>query len=130
MPKIKEADRYYTHFGFRMKPGFLFGKTTINGLYVDFVYTGKTRPAKLPNGSVYGKEVMIFTRLHKSCLEADQRNFDYDWAPIWINCGGGSIGKKILARSVNHKFKAIPEYKPTTPAPGRHLFNTSCRQLG
>ena len=124
--RIRTADEWHPHFyGFNMKPGFLFGTAPIDGEQSDWVYTGCIKHAKRPDGTVYGKKVKVYCRSHVSAFCADQTTHDYEWAPQWISCGSG-LGKKILEAKTN----IVPDYKPTEPSPGRHLFKTSKRQLG
>lgn len=123
--RIRESKDSKHFYGFSMKKGYLFGTSVFDDGRYDWVYTGKIRNAKRADGTVYGKEVMVYRRFHKHATELDQRTFSYEWAPIWISAGNG-LGKKIYLK----RTKIVPDWNPSTPAPGRHLFKTDCYQIG
>lgn len=106
-------------FGFRVFRGMLYG--THNG--ENFVWTGEVRPAKRRDGTVYGKQVKVWTILKKNAWESDQTYRRSDWYPQWIDCGSG-VGKKVLDRSLTREFSIVkpPRFEGSG---GRHLFNSA-----
>ena len=105
-------------FGFTINQGMLYGEH--NGLL--FVWTGKVRNQKRPDGSYVGKQVMLFTCPKKATWESDQRYSRDSWNWNWYSCGSG-LAQKVLAKSYTREYKIIPPAKFKGRG-GRALFTS------
>ncbi|MGN0633783.1 MAG: hypothetical protein ACI4JW_07920 [Oscillospiraceae bacterium] len=126
--RVRESKDYAKFYGFNMKPGFLFGVTPlpVDGTTIecDWVYAGKKRIVKKPDGTRDHSEVMLFVKSHIPQWEANQAKSHNDtWEKVWINADRG-IGHKIISKKVN----IIPDARFTGKAPG--AFYKDCRQIG
>lgn len=104
------TESMYWH-GFRLERGYIFGSHK----GVELVFTGKTRPAKRRDGTIYGTQALIFSHPHVYAWEADQTVRRSDWRAEWVDCGSG-VGKKFLAKAALARKDGvtIPEEFPTT----------------
>lgn len=102
--RVRECKYTAKWNGFNMKPGFIYGSIQSGEV---FVWTGKVRNKKRHDGSVCGKEIMIFRAVPTMYWETPRPT---EWHSEWVSCGSG-IGKKILEKSTKTQ-KIIPDYRP------------------